>query len=340
VNRHHLGFNAHARATNQRLADAFGLRQPHDTPSRGGRVTMGLEVEVPWSSFFPELWERYGLADRKVYSLPAAKLSELNAECAALEFELLPKLRKTVECGIPRGNDRYWEYAFRPVTEGALVVEQVSLLTAAGLLPRDKPHALHVTVGDIPRCTALYYLSMLLEAEFVEPARIRQAVALMGRKIHTGWGRKGTAGIFEKDACELQGGAAVASEIRLLQLPSTDHDFSRLMAAVQWAVNAIQDRRQGVHSPQALQWAGFEARAASVLASQGLANANWFLSGPGGGIDHAAWERYGDRLDAIRADLVEGLPPGLERELQPRAGDDFEGEAEAQACDRCREANR
>lgn len=278
---------------------------------------MGIEIEVPWSSYFPELWEKYGLAERKIYSLPADELNMLNAECAKLEIDLQPRLHKTVECGVPRGNDRYWEFAFRPVSEGALVVEQTSLMTEAGVLPRDKGHALHITVGEIPRCTALYQLSMLLEAEFVDPERIRHGIAQMSKKIHTGWGRKGSSGIFEKGPEELQGGASVASELRMLQLPASDHDFGRLMDTVQWSVNAIQDRRQGLDTTAASQWQEFEVRAAGVLHSHGLSNANWFKSGPNGGIDHAAWARFGERLEEIRLDLIESLPADLKDALQP-----------------------
>ncbi len=110
-----------------------------------GVHTIGIEVEVPWSSYFPGLWKEYGLDQRKVSALSADELADLGRRCGDLEVDLLPQLRKTVECGVPRGNDRYWEFSLNPAHDAGLLVEQVRLLSAAGVLPRDRKHSLHVT---------------------------------------------------------------------------------------------------------------------------------------------------------------------------------------------------
>lgn len=303
-------FDEEARQTVCRLAQAFNLPEP-SVRDRSGRVSMGLEIEVPWSSYFPQLWDKYDLANRKVYSLSKDELDQLGLECAEIEKTLLPRLQQSVECGVPRGNDRYWEFALRPSCQADLLVQQVGLLTQAGLLPRDKRHSLQVTIGGIPPCKSLYKLAMLLEVEFVDPDRIRSGIDQMGSTIHTGWGRKGRAGVHLKGGDELQGGAQVASELRMLQLPQDERDLARLMATVEFGVNAIMDLREGLSTEAAVQWQEFESATTEVLLAHGLPDANWFSSGSDGGVDSQAWERFADRLDVICDDLMERLPNAL-----------------------------
>ena len=304
-------FDDQARRAIGLLAQSFKLAEPDLGAQSSGRVSMGLEIEVPWSSYFPQLWDKYDLANRKVYSLPKNELNQLGLECAEIEKTLLPRLQQSVECGVPRGNDRYWEFALRPACQAHLLVQQVELLTQAGLLPRDKKHSLQVTIGGIAPCKSLYKLAMLLEVEFVDADRIRSGIDQMGSTIHTGWGRKGRAGVHLKSANELQGGAQVASELRMLQLPQNERDFASLMATVEFGANAIMDLREGLSTEAAVQWQKFESATTQILFDHGLPDANWFSSGPGGGVDRQAWDRFADRLDAIHDDLSERLPTAL-----------------------------
>lgn len=298
-------FDLAGEALCEALSSTFNVARPDQSglhgvdPGRSSAVSIGMEIEVPWSSYFPDLWSKYGLAGRRISALDPQDLKSLTDECSVIEESLLPKLRQTIACGIPRGNDRYWEYAFRPVHDTALLVEQVQLLTAAGLLPRDKKHALHITVGGIPRCTSLYYLSMLLELEFVDPKRIQHGVELTKNTIYTGWARKGLAGILQKQAHELEGGCLVASEIRMLQLPCTDLEFSRLMDTFQWGANAIYDIRQGEDTEAADQWRSFEASAVSILKKHGLPNSNWMKEG----VQYEIWDRFCAAMPAMRDEL-------------------------------------
>lgn len=293
-------FDRAARQACLDLAEAFGLEATLPEPNPGAH-TIGIEVEVPWSSYFPGLWKEYGLDQRKVSALPADELVELGRRCSELEQDLLPMLRKTVECGVPRGNDRYWEFSLNPAHDTGLLVEQVRLLSAAGVLPRERKHSLHVTVGDMPRCEDLYYLCTLLEVEFVDPQRIRDGINQTRSAIHTGWARKGLAGIFEKGVSDLKGGATRGAEIRMLQLPQSHEDFARLMARVQWGVNAIADCRAGRDTLAAEMWRVTMARTKQLLADQGLPLENWSR----GGQRYEVWEQFAQAMPRLRHSLAD-----------------------------------
>lgn len=292
-------FDLAARQACLDLAEAFSLEASLPEPSPGAQ-SIGIEVEVPWSSYFPGLWEEYGLDQRKVSALGPDELTELGRRCTELELDLLPRLRKTVECGVPRGNDRYWEFSLNPAHDTGLLVEQVRLLSAAGVLPRERKHSLHVTVGDMPRCEDLYYLCTLLEVEFVDPQRIRDGINQTRSAIHTGWARKGLAGIFEKGASDLKGGATRAAEIRMLQLPQDDAGFASLMARVQWGVNAIADCRAGRDTLAAAMWRITLARTKKMLADQGLPLENWSR----GGQNYEIWDRFVEAMPRLRLALA------------------------------------
>lgn len=272
-----------------------------------GAVSIGIEVEVPWSSYFPALWLKYRLNERKISAFHADELLALSADCSAIEASLLPRLQRTVECGVPRGNDRYWEFAFSPVHDTRLLVEQVRLITAAGLMPRDRKHSLQVTVGDIPPCVSMYYLAMLLEVEFVDPQRVLAGIEETRKTIHTGWARKGRSGLYGKGPADLVNGCQVASEIRMLQLPVDDHELARLMSIVHWGVNAIHDLRAGLETDGANQWSEFEAGAADALRRLGLPTSNWDRGIEGGGIRYDIWARFSELMVYLKDELNELL---------------------------------
>lgn len=297
--------DAHALRVCERLASTFGLSRSASEGCQSGRVSIGAEIEVPWSSFFPGLWEKYGLAELRVGDLTPSELDALQADCFEIEKTLLPRLHATVECGIPRGNDRYWEFAFRPVNETSLLVRQVELLTQAGVLPRDKRHSLQVTIGGIAPCRSLYYLAMVLELFHVDPSRVRAGLVKRQQIIHSGWMRKGRAGIHRKEADELEAGAQVASELRLLQLPTEAGEFAQLMKTVQWGANAIADLRDGLESDRTREWTSVELACSQSLAHNGLPDRNW--EGVGQDGRDCVWTAFSERMPAIRQSFVEHL---------------------------------
>lgn len=293
-----------------KLAAEFGVPVPFRSGTPGP-VSIGIEVEVPFSSYFPQIWARFRLAERGVSGLDTFEMLALNEETSAAEFALLPLLHRTVKCGIPRGNDRYWEFSLRPVFNGQILADQVSMLTAVGALPRDRRHALHVTLGSLIPSKSLYHLAMLLELHFVTPERIRDGLSRMRSPIHAGWGRKGLAGIYGKGPSDLQDGASLASELRILELPPEDSELRRLMASIQWCAGAIFERGRGSWSAEARAWQLFDDQIPLILADHGLSDVNWFKSGPGGGVDHLAWETYIHGMPALLEEVRHCMPPAM-----------------------------
>lgn len=289
-------WDGRARATICALEKAFGLGARGHCEIPGG-VSIGLEIEVPWSSYFPQLWEKYGLSGRRVADLEAEELARLGADCSELEASLLPRLRKTIECGVPRGGDRYWEFSFEPAKDVGLLARQVEALGEAGLLPRDKAHSLHATVGGLAPNPSLYYLAMMLELEFVEPARMGSGIAQTKRAIHSGWARKGRAGIFRKGPEDLAGGERVGSELRMLQLPKSQASFERLLGWLSWGSGAIA----GMRADASERWIWCESRAREELGRAGLADANWTRSD--GEQSHAQWELFERSMPRLREKL-------------------------------------
>lgn len=286
------------------LASSSHIEDGTGGPLVASPVTVGIEVEVPFSSFFPDLWAAYGLDRRHMGDLSPQERQALSTACTLLEDDLCPRLFKTTECGIPRGADRYWEFAHRPVADARILVEQVRLLTAAGLLPRDKPHSLHVTLGNLPRTESLYHLTMLAEAMFVDPHRITRGIDQVAmrasrQELLAGWGKKGSSGLYEKPGAELEGGSAVGVEIRVLQLPTTDAAFSRLMGLIQWGADGIYDRRHGLQTQAAEDWGHVAVFCRAELARCGLPNVNWFKSGPSGRVDEDAWRGFTAKMPEI-----------------------------------------
>ena len=108
-----------------------------------GTVPLGIEVEVSWKSYFPDLWVE-GFPSQ----VSPEKLQEITATCSERERLLLPLLNKTVECGVQRGTDKYWEFAFPPTTDVVVTCDQVKILQHAQLIPKGN-HSLHVTIGGV-----------------------------------------------------------------------------------------------------------------------------------------------------------------------------------------------
>ena len=295
----------------ERLATSFGLHRSA-CPSVPGVVPIGIEIEVPWSSYFPELWSHFDLARRGFKDLSAAEIIDLSAQCSRLEDHLQPKLLLTREAGIHRGNDRYYEFAHDPETDVSELTEQVRLLTLAGVLPRDRQHSLQITIGNVCATRDVYYLAMLLELQVLDAARIDYGLSQARGTIFTGWARKGRSGVYEKGASDLKLGSQVACELRVLSLPCDDASFVRLMGDASWGANAIHAIQAGVHDEGVERWHAFVAKASEALRREGLPDRNWVLTAAGnageitGGatIDESAWLRFADSLDVLRETLA------------------------------------
>jgi hypothetical protein len=287
----------------ERLALSFGLARP-TRPHLPCQTSIGLEIEVPHSAYFPELWARWSLHSRRVSDLSRADLDAFGSELSTLETPLRERLELSAACGIPRGNDRYWEFSMEPVHDLGIAWEQVELLGAAGILPRSRRQALQATLGSLRPTADAYYLAMALEALHVEPERLVAGARQAHHKtIFTGWGRKGSSGILQKGPADLQHGATHAIELRALQLPRLTQDWEAMARLLCHGANALMDLQAARLSHEASWLARLRAACESALSTRGLPLANWWRTGPEGGIDLRSWERFAAALPSIAVEI-------------------------------------
>lgn len=158
--------------------------------------SIGIEIEIKFRNAFPKIFEQYVIP--KNYH-PIDNLIK-NKEDLYL---------KTIECGIPRGQDKYWEFSFNPVHNASLLVDQVEILTKAGLIP-DGDHSLHITIGGIDKNENSYWILRILELLFLPYKE---------RMLELNFNKKGLGGILERLYC--------GYEMRTLMM-NKNTDMSRL----------------------------------------------------------------------------------------------------------------
>lgn len=295
----HAAMNAEQRLVLDRLQDRFGAASALGdlVAPAAASCPVGIEVEVKWRDYFPDLYERY-LKDRRYRDLDAGEQAQLTAECSALEADLLPRLQATVDCGVARGADKYWEFAFGPTTEMAVLAGQVRVLQQANLIPSGE-HSLHMTIGQLGLSRDSYYLALLLEMMASSPQRIAAGFHQDQPSLSAGWARKGMGGVFLKDAADLQYGATQAIELRTLQL--TDQlDVQGLLSVASGCADVIHAKKNGLAHRGIERWEQFVNIAGARLAAEGLADANWKKPN----MEAQCWQRYIDRFSALRSALL------------------------------------
>lgn len=150
---------------------------------------IGIEIEVKWRDYFPELFDKY-LKNTNFKDLSDVEKENLTQECYILEDKLLPVLNKVTECGIEKGADKYWEFAFPPTSNINHTVEQIRILNKINAIPEGK-HSLHLTIGGINNNRDTYYLLLLLEVLFCDKERLQSAFHKDNKQLSSTWARKG-----------------------------------------------------------------------------------------------------------------------------------------------------
>lgn len=283
-------------------------------PLAEARPSLGGEIEIPWSGYFPQLWDRFGL-DRGFAALSLEERLALSEACSREEEALRPRLLKTVECGVPRGNDRYWEFAFDPVVDWRWLDRKIELLEGSGLLPNNGARSFQITIAGLRQGPDAQALARLLEAIASSPRRLQMGLDAAARSvIHTGWARKGSGGVHEKGPEELKGGAPFACEFRTLSLPADPEARRRLLATASLGALAIEHAaRTEAPTDLARAWMAWREECETTLAQAGAApdRLAWASSRE---IDRVAWGSYmagfesiAQRLSARWEDLSAGL---------------------------------
>jgi hypothetical protein len=171
-----------------------------EKPSLISKYTIGTEIEVKFQYFFPDIFNKY-FNNKKYENYTDNEKEIISNEISIQEKNILPLLEKTIELGIPKGNDPYWEFAFNPVNNLTLLYYQIEILKKANLIPTGE-HSFHITIGGLKRDKKSYYILMILELLFLKQDRI-----LSGYNYETymnsTWAKKGRAGITIKNENDL-----------------------------------------------------------------------------------------------------------------------------------------
>lgn len=282
--------NVEQRATVARLLEAFPVQPPLYEPNRILSLPIGIEIEVPWRAYFPDLWVE-GFPN-----IPDIQLEAITQICKEREKVLLPKLMKTVECGVPSGADKYWEFAFQPVTDISITVNQVAILQANDLIPPGN-HSLHITFGGLRVTKDMYYVAMALESMACDGPRIMAGFHPWMTSMSHGWARKGFAGLFEKEGShDLQHGYDFGAEIRLLYLPSDSEGLFQLLDYAQVMGDYVASAQAGNRLPE---WDRFIERATQIIVDNGLPNRNWRKPH----LEPEVWTKFAELLPGMSGDI-------------------------------------
>lgn len=248
------------------LIDAFPGTYAIKTMGKKCRsIPIGIEIEVPWRAYFPDLW-----VDGFPFDIDQTTFDKITEECTKREKVLLPKLELAEQCGVPSGADKYWEFAFDPVTDVNIIRNQVHILKKNQLIPVGR-HALHITVGGIWPCRDLYFVALILEAYACSEARIRSGVSPI-QGISKGWARKGRAGIFGKMGThDIQHGYDYGTEFRLLYTPDNLDSLMFLLDRCQ----VLCDVATNANHPERTEWEELVADMNEILLSCGLPDCNY-----------------------------------------------------------------
>lgn len=207
--------------------------------------TIGCEVEVKWSTLFPDLAHHYfgeqddlGGFERKYADLNDELREQLNGVTNLLDAELKPKFEATRAAGIPAGSDAYWEFANAPCYSWTTLATEVGVLMRSGLIPTGYNHSLHVTLGQVePTGGGMAMVLSGLELMYVQPERILTATRENNLGTATAWARRGEDGIRGRSVATLALGHTVATELRTMTVSDEEeagnifHD-SQILAGI------------------------------------------------------------------------------------------------------------
>lgn len=249
-----------------------GVQKKEDYLASKNGLTVGAEVEVRFRHYFPDIWAKYGLDHFNYLDLPIKQQELMSLETYKLEAPLLEKLNKIVEAGIPKGKDKYWEFAFEPCFNPTILSDEITFLMGLGAIPKNYNHSLQITIGGIKPGYDTGLLLMILELLFVKPERILEGVDPDKAKS---WGRRSRAGIRERfgtSAKPLGLGKETAIEFRTLQLP----DYYNIHAFLNRILILASCSLQNSEIEQEF-WAAFKAELALIAAEFNLPNLkkNW-----------------------------------------------------------------
>jgi hypothetical protein len=260
-----------------------------------GKTSIGIEIEVKWRYYFPQLWEQY-MSNCSYEDLLPDERDDLTNRCVAIENVLRPKLRATAECGLPSGADKYWEFAFDPVTDVTLLDTQVQILRHHQLIP-DGKHSLHITIGNLRITKDVYVLLLLLETLGCNPERIESG---FNKKFPEGlsltWAKKGNGGLYPKELEDLKHGATRAVELRTLEFDTENDNLLEMLKIASVVGDIIYDKQHGHPNPNIAMWDEYVRESTKILKMFQLSDTNW--NKPSTSPD--TWKMYMKQFNKMR----------------------------------------
>lgn len=225
-------FDNAAKLTILKLCQKFH-KSYEERPSILSPFSIGIEIEIKFKTLFPELHKKYFTNNQAFYNLSIEERGLINLEVDEAEKAILPLFKDTIDCGIPKGLDKYWEFAFNPVHNLTLFLYQIDILKQAGLIP-DGKHSLHITIANKPSVD-LYWTLLLLELIFCDKERIKSGFSVKANESAT-WAKKGNGGILVKNNYDLIN-SDLGVELRTLQF---DGDLDKLAAMFKVLTNLLE----------------------------------------------------------------------------------------------------
>lgn len=177
------------------------------------KYSIGIEIEVKFRYYFPEIFEKWFKDGTPFILRSEEEQDHINSEISKIESYLLPKLEATTQ-DIPRGKDKYWEFAFNPTYNITELSNRVEDLRRQNLIP-DGEHSLHITIGGLTPTKRIYHALSLMELEFLKKERISSGFSPKGWS--NAWAKKGRGGIYIKRDDDLIS-ADIGVELRTLML--------------------------------------------------------------------------------------------------------------------------
>ncbi len=271
--------------------------------------TIGCEVEVKWSSLFPEVAERffgapnkYGQFATSYHDLSPDLKTELDEICKEKDAVMIPRFQATKQAGIPKGNDAYWEFANSPAYSNRTLSAEVEILRDQGFIPRGYDHSLHITLGDISSKGGGVALILCgLELMYANPDRLEAATIPNRYGGATAWSRRGNDGLRDRHVNDLSLGSECASELRTLSVNDQSDISSIFLSAQIFGALLAEYRKNLTNNPSECRgrnsWSRFRLLARQAIESAGLPVKSW-------GVPHRnkdKWTRWADFI-SLRED--------------------------------------
>lgn len=273
---------------------------PYKKDEREDRVNknpIGIEIEIKWRYFFPELYEKY--ISKKSYSeLNEQEKVKLTKECDELEKDLIEKFKKTEESGIKRGNDKYYEYIFPPRYNVKGTSELVNILVQNNLIP-DGEHSIHVNIGNLRANKDAYYLLLMMELKYSSVDRLKSGFINNHKNMSATYGRKGYGGIFEKDKRYIELGSEYLSELRTLSYNPKRDDMYEMIKEISYYADIIIDKQNNKENKLIKEWDSIKENLEKLLVKNGLVDKNWKKPN----LEPEYWEKYIEKYETIKSEF-------------------------------------